>query len=176
MADQKTINAFVPHRGDLKVGISAAAVTAITAFTTAQAISIKGVLRKFERSNTPARPEESMRVSGHPKPLSFVGGVEETEKWRIVIVDDFFKGAAGEWGTDLLTAYEIFDLHLRHEIPLDSLVGTPAGEATGMKSIVLDTPITVLSVTPASIDADAKRGQELEIIVSTPGHEYADHA
>lgn len=176
MADEKTINAFVPHRGDLKITISAAAVTAITEFVTAEAISIKGVLRKFERTNTPSRPKESLRVSGHPKPLDFVGGIEETETWRIVIVDDFFKGAAGEWGTDNLTAYEIFDLHHRAELELGGVVGTPAGESTGMKSIVLDTPITILSVTPAGIDADAKRAQELEIIVSAAGHEYADHA
>ena len=176
MADVKTANAFVPHRGDLKVTISAAAVTAVTEFVTAEAISIKGVLRKFERSNTPARPEESLRVAGHVKPLSFVGGVEETEKWRIVIVDDFFKGSPGEWGTDGLTAYEIFDLHLRNELELGGLVGTPAGSDTGMKSIVLDSPITVLSVTPAGIDADAKRAAELEIIVSAPGHTYATHA
>mgnify|MGYP001229798025 CR=1 FL=1 len=176
MADVKTANAFVNHRGDLMVGISAAAVTAVTAFTTAESISIAGVLRTFERTNTPARPEESMRVAGHAKPLSFVGGIEETERWKIVIVDDFFKGSTGEWGTDNLTAYEIFDLHLRNELELGSLVGTPAGSETGMKSIVLDTPITVLSVTPSGIDADAKRAEELEIIVSTPGHEYADHA
>jgi hypothetical protein len=176
MADEKTINAFVPNRGDLRVTISAAAVTAIAGLTTAEAISIKGVLRTFERSNNPARPVESQRVSGHAKPLSFVGGIEETETWKIVILDDKSKGAAGEWGTDNLSAVDIFRWHLDAEIPLGGLAATPAGSATGMIEYSLQSPIDVISVSVPKIDADAKKADEIEIVVSCPSHTPAARA
>jgi hypothetical protein len=178
MADERTNNAFVPNRGDLQVDLAAEAVQGISGNGSAVAdvFSIKGVLRVFERSNNPARPEESLRVSGHPKPLNFLGGVEETENWRIVILDDKSKGAAGEWGTEGMTAVDIFKWHYDNETPLNGLAGTPAGETTGMIEYTLDSPIEVKSVGAPKIDADAKKADEIEIIVSCPNHTPAARA
>ncbi|MBE2223845.1 MAG: hypothetical protein IAF02_20060 [Anaerolineae bacterium] len=178
MAEERTVNAFVPNRGDLMVSLSAVAVQGISGNGTAVAdsFSIKGVLVKFERSNNPSRSEESQRVSGHAKPLSFVGGKEETEKWRIQILDDFSKGAAGEWGTENMSAVEIFRWHLDNETPMDGLAATPAGESAGMREYTLDDPIEVLSVGAPTIDSEAKKGDIIEIIVSTPGHTPATRA
>lgn len=176
MADERTINSFVPNRGDLEVTIDAAAVAAVVGFTTAESFSIKGVLRKFERSNNPARPEESVRVSGHAKPLNFLGGVEESENWKIVIIDDKSKGAAGEWGTDNLTAVDIFKFHFDNDLAIGGLAGTPAGSTAGMIEYTLDAPVYVKSMTVAMIDADAKKADEIEIIVSCPSHTPAARA
>ena len=176
MANERTVNAFVPNRGDIQVTVSTATAAAIAGLTTAETFSMKGVLRKFERSNNPSRPEEAQRVAGHPKPINFVGGIEESENWRIVILDDKSKGAAGEWGTDLVTAYDFFLWHFTTETPIAGLSCTPAGETTGMIQYVLDNDIIVKSVGTPVIDADAKTADEIEIIVSCPGHTPAARA
>ena len=49
----KTANAYISDLGEVEVTISAANVTAVSAFTTAESIVVDGAVRMFVRTNSP---------------------------------------------------------------------------------------------------------------------------
>jgi len=100
----KTANAYSGDQGEVVVTISAGNVSAIAAFTTAEDITIDGAVRSFKRTNDPERPFEFTKVTGDTSPILTVGDSVENETWELILVDDYFAGLTGEWGTDNLAA------------------------------------------------------------------------
>ena len=171
----KTINAFVPDQGEVAVTLTSANVSAIAAFTTAEEIIIDGAVRSFQRTNNPERPVESTRVTGSTTPIVTAGDTVEHETWELVLVDDYHEGAAGEWGTDLLAAVEIFEELFNARQDPGALQCTPAGGATGDIEISLTSP-RVIAVGQPVTDADATSPATVTILIASEGHSNAAHA
>lgn len=170
----KTANAFVPDGGDLEVTIAAGDVTAIAAFSTAEAISVAGVVRTFNRTNNPQRTSEDTKVIGDTSPINTASaGVAESEQYELVIVDDETDGGTGEWGTDNLTAVEIFREFFDANREISQLDIYPAGQGTG-KKITRITDVKVLSRPfTGAVDADATTPATVTILLSASSHTIA---
>lgn len=170
-----TINSYSTAQGELEVTLSAGNVSAIAAFTTAESIVIDGVLRSFRRTNNPERPVSETRVTGSDTPITIAGRIIPREMWELVLVDDYFLGAAGEWGTDDLSAVEIFrELFIAREQP-GGLKCTPAGGASANIEITLTDP-EIVAVGLPEIDADSEdQVATVTIMISASGHTTAAH-
>ena len=170
----KTINSYVPDQGEVEVTISAGNVTAIAAFTTAEAIVIDGAMRSFKRTNNPERTTTSMRVTGDTTPITSTHNTVPHETWELVLVDDYHTGAAGEWGTDDLSAVEIFLELLKARQAPGALKCTPAGGASANIETTLSDP-AVLSVSEPDIDADATEPATVTVMLSASTSTKAAH-
>lgn len=170
----KTINAYVADQGEVEVTISAGNVTAIAAFTTAEAIIIDGAVRSFKRTNNPERTTTSMRVTGDTTPITSTNNTISHETWELVLVDDYHSGAAGEWGTDDLSAVEIFrELWVARQAP-GALKCTPGGGTTTNIETTLADP-QVLSVSEPEIDADSTEPATVTVMLSASSSSKAAH-
>ncbi len=172
----KTINSYVSDGGEVAVTLSAANVSAVAAFTTAEEIIIDGAVRSFSRTNTPLRTVAETKVTGDTTPIvTRSTNKSEGERWELRLVDDYYAGAAGEWGTDLLAAVEIFkELDAANQDP-GGLQCTPAGGATGDIEITLTNP-KLLGLGLPGIDADATDPNEVSVFFAADGHTTAAHA
>lgn len=172
----KTANAYVPDQGEVEVEISAANVTAIAAFTTAEAIVIDGAVLEFNRTNSPEQPFVETPVTGDDEPIVTTGKTIAAEQWRLLLVDDYFEGAAGEWGTDLLAAVEIFhELHQARQHPA-GFQCTPAGGATGDIEVTLLNPKVRSCGLPAINSRANGQPATVEVMITASGHTVAAHA
>lgn len=172
----KTVNAYKSDQGELVVTISSANVTAIAAFTTAEDITLDGALRYFRRTNNPQRNVSQTRVTGDLNPIvTRSSSKPEAELWEIGLVDDYYAGNAGEWGTDSLSAVEIFKEMDEADQDPGGIAGTPAGGATGDIEITLVNPV-LLGLGVPEIDADAQDPNEIPVYLAADSHTTAAHA
>lgn len=172
-----TTNAYSSDRGQVEITLSAANVTAHTEFTTAEAIIIDGVVRSFNRTNDPELPESSTKVTGSTTPIILVGGgLIEGEQWELVIIDDWtHDNDGGEWGTDTLSAYQIFHT-LMYGAAVPSHPGgiaiAPDGDTAGKNEYTLTNP-KLKAVGVPGIDADAADPNQITIKLSSSTHSVA---
>lgn len=170
-----TINSYVADAGEVEVTISADNVTAVAAFSTAESIIIDGAVRSFRRTNQPQRSVVHTKVTGDVDPIvTRSENKTEGELWELVLIDDYFSGAAGEWGTDDLAAAEIFiELDAAGEDP-GGLKCTPAGGAAANIEITLANP-KLLGWTTPEINADNDAPNEITVFLAADGHTRAAH-
>lgn len=173
----KTQNAYVPDQGEVVITISADNVSSIAAFTTAEDIVIDGVVRRFERANDPSRAVETTRVTGDITPIATVSDSVGHEEWELEVVDDYYSGQAGEWGTDNLSAVEILKelFKARNLTSIGGLAATPAGGDAGDIETTLVNP-EVLSVSKPKINADQTTPNTVVIRFSAESSSEAVHA
>lgn len=171
----KTINAYISDLGEVEVTLSAGNITAVAAFTTAESIVIDGAVRTFQRTNSPKKSSSRMNVTGDTTPIvTRSSRIQEEELWELVLVDDYFSGAAGEWGTDDLSAVEIFyELFANNEDP-GGLKCTPAGGSAANIEITL-VDCRLLGVDPPVIDADSTDPQTVKVYFACSSHTRAAH-
>ena len=170
----KTINSYVADQGEVEITISAGNVSAIAAFTTAESIILDGAVRSFKRTNNPERTTTSMRVTGDTTPIVVTNNTIPHETWELVLVDDYHSGAAGEWGTDDLSAVEIFrELFTAREAP-GGLKCTPAGGSAANIETTLADP-AILSVSEPDIDADSTEPATVTVMISASASSKAAH-
>lgn len=171
----KTINSYVGDAGEITVSVTAADVTAIAAFTTAEAITIDGAVRKFEETQPKTREFTRTYVAGdNSSPIITASTKESESQWTLTVLDDYSKGSAGEWGTDLLSAYEIFWEFFKAKREISQITFTPAGSTTGMIESTL-TNIDVISMPHPMLDADVTDPQEAEIQLIVENYTKAAH-
>lgn len=172
----KTINSYVSDGGEVAVTLSAGNIAAVAAFTTAEEIVIDGTVRSFRRTNTPQRTVAETKVTGDTTPIvTRSQNKAEGERWELRLVDDFYAGSAGEWGTDDLAAVEIFkELDAANQDP-GGLQCTPAGGAAGDIEITLVNP-KLLGLELPGIEADATTPNEVSVFFAADGHTTAAHA
>ena len=171
----KTANSYVADQGEVVVTLSAANIVAVTAFTTAESITLDGAVRAFRRTNNPELPVAETKVTGDTSPIVTAGKTKPAEQWELVLIDDYSEGAAGEWGTDSLSAYEIFwELFSNSQHP-DAIECTQAGGATGDIETTLTNP-KLKAVGHAEINADSTTPAETTIMLVSETHTKAAHA
>jgi hypothetical protein len=171
----KTINAYVSDLGEVEVTLNAGNVAAVAAFTTAESIVIDGAVRTFQRTNSPKKASSRMNVTGDTTPIvTRSGRIQEEELWELVLVDDYFSGAAGEWGTDDLSAVEIFRELLAANQDPGGIKCTPAGGSAAHIEITLVTP-RLLGVDVPKIDADSTDPEVVKVYLAAEGHTVAAH-
>lgn len=171
----KTINQYVPDQGEVVITISAGDVTALSAFTTAENITLDGTVISFERTQTPTRTVIEQKVTGDLSPVSAAGDAVGSEQWTLTLIDDYSLGAAGEWGTDTLAAVEIFKAFFDGRREISALEVTPAGSGSAMITTILDDPIEVLSITKPVTNAEANQFARCVIVLSCPSSTEAAH-
>lgn len=171
----KTINAYISDLGEVEVTLSAGNVAAVAAFTTAESIIIDGTVRTFQRTNSPKKASSRTNVTGDTTPVVLRSSrIQEEELWELVLVDDYFSGAAGEWGTDDLSAVEIFYELLANNQDPSALKCTPAGGSSANIEITL-VDVRLLGVDPPAIDADSVDAQTCKIYFACASHSRAAH-
>jgi len=171
----KTANAFLTRLGEVAITISAANVTAIAAFTTAEEIVIDGAVVSFRQVTTPELEVIEDFVTGDTTPIVSVPDHLGHERWELILIDDYHEGAAGEWGTDDLAAVEIFEELLAARQHPGGLQCTPAGGATGDIETTLVSP-KVLSVSQPEIDTGAREHAKVRVLIACSNHTRAAHA
>ena len=172
----KTINSYVGDAGEITITVSSADVTAIAAFTTAEAITIDGAVRKFEETQPKTREFTRTYVAGdNSSPIVTASTKESESQWTLTLLDDYSKGAAGEWGTDNLAAYEIMWEFFKAKRQITQMNFTPAGGATGEIESTL-TNIDVIQMPHPMLDADVVDPQEAEILLIVEDYTRAAHA
>lgn len=172
-----TQNGYSGSGGEVTVTISASNVSAIAAFTTAETIAIKGVLREARRTNNPAYQRASLPVADGGQVTTYSRTKDDGgEDWELVLIDDYWKGDAGEYGTDLLSAVEIFKEFFDADELIGGLSFTPAGGKTGHMETSLLSPIKVLSVGKPEISADKAEAETVGIMIGAAGSQEAAHA
>jgi hypothetical protein len=171
----KTINSYSPDRFEIEIEITAADVTAIAAFTTAESIILDGAARKFEESQPKTREYNETYVAGDDAPVVNMSGHETATTWQFTILDDYFSGLAGEWGTDNLSVYEIFDEFFQAKRGITSLKFTPAGGSTGSIQTTLST-VEILTLPHPKGDADNSKPNELPVTLIVQDYTKAAHA
>lgn len=178
----KTENSYSPSEGQVIVTLSSGNVTAMgSPFATAEAITIDGVVRSFMRTNNPERPIEDTYVTGSSEPIVTKSNKLPREEWKLVILDDYSKGETGEWGTDNITAYQLFKLLHQEDQEPSALSVCPAFDQdaasnTGKIVYTLSSPIYIKSVGIPKADADDNKPNEVEILISCPAHTTSAHA
>lgn len=171
----KTANAYLGRLGEVAITISAANVTAIAAFTTAEEIVIDGAVKSFRQVTTPALEVIEDFVTGDSSPIISVPDHLGHEEWELILLDDYHEGAAGEWGTDNLAAVEIFEELLAARQHPGGLQCTPAGGATGDIETTLVTP-KILSVGQPEIDTATSELARVAVRIACASHTKASHA
>lgn len=171
----KTINGYISDLGEVEVTLNSANVAAVAAFTTAESIIIDGAVRSFQRTNSPKKAASRMNVTGDTTPIvTRSNRIQEEELWELVLVDDYFSGAAGEWGTDDLAAVEIFyELFANNQDP-GGLKCTPGGGSSANIEITL-VDVRLLGVDPPVIDADSTEPQTVKVYFACSSHTRAAH-
>lgn len=171
----KTANAYISDLGEVEVTLSAANITAVAAFTTAESIVIDGSVRMFVRTNSPKKAASRMNVTGDSEPIVTKSGrTQEEELWELTLVDDYYSGAAGEWGTDNLAAVEIFKELLEANEDPGGLKCTPAGGSSANIEITL-VDVRLLGVDLPRIDADSVDPEVVKVYFAASGHTTAAH-
>ncbi len=171
----KTINSYVPDRGELEVTISAGDVSAIAAFITAEAINIDGALRKLEETTPRTKEYSEVYVTADSNPIKTISSKVNATVWTLNIVDDYSKGSAGEWGTDNLSALEIFQEFFDVTRVIGNMKVTPAGSTTGMIQTTL-TNVDVQTIPHPMADADSNNPNEVAITLVVESFTKAAHA
>lgn len=172
----KTTSGYIPDLGEVVITISAANVTAVAAFTTAEDIILDGTVRSFRRTNNPEKPLGRTNVTGDNAPILTRSTRQNAEeRWELVLVDDYSEGAAGEWGTDNLSAVEIFMELLDNDQDPGGLACTPAGGATGDIEYTLTNP-RLLYVSVPEIDADTEELAVVTVGLAAEAHTTAAHS
>lgn len=171
----KTANSYVNDRGELTITISAADVAAMAAFTTAETITLDGVVIKFEETSPKTREYAETYVAGDSAPIKTMNSKQTSTVWTLLIVDDYAKGSAGEWGTDLLTAVEIFQAFFDAGRTISKMSVTPAGSTTGMIETTL-TNVDVQSMPNPGIDTSRNAPAERSITLVVESDADAAHA
>lgn len=171
----KTINAYTPDQGELVLTVSAAAVAAITGLTTAEAINLDGVVRKFEETTTKTKEYSEVYIAGDSNPIKTISSKVNATIWSLTIVDDYSEGAAGEWGTDNLAALQLLQLYFDNDFTLEDLAVTPAGGTTGDIETTL-TNVDVQSISHPMVDADSNAPNEVTITLVVESYAKAAHA
>ncbi len=171
----KTINDYISDGGELEITISAADVAAMTELTTAEDIDLSGTLRRLTETQPESRPVSEVWVTGDASPLSNTSNKTTTSTWQVVLVDDYYKGAAGEWGTDLLAAVEIFNAFYDNNRQISALLATPAGGSTGDIQVTL-VNCNVNQRAHPIIDADANSPNEITFEMRVESFSEAAHA
>lgn len=171
----KTVNSYLPDRGELEVTISAADVAAVAAFITAEAINIDGALRKLEETSPRSKEYSEVFVTAESSPIKTMSTKVNATVWTLMLVDDYSKGDAGEWGTDTLAALEIFQLFFDNDLTITTMLATPAGATAGMIQTTLAN-VDVQSVTHPPIDADSSAPNEVTIQLIVESFTKATHA
>lgn len=171
----KTANFYTPDQGEVAVTLSAANVSAIAAFTTAEEIIVDGAVRAFRQVTPPSKTREETKVTGDTAAIVTASKTKSGEEWELVLVDDYSEGLAGEWGTDNLAAAEIFfELFDNDEDP-GGLQVTPAGGATSDIEYSLVNPV-ILSITNPPADADQTTPAEVTVRIGCDSNTKAAHA
>lgn len=171
----KTINAYSPSAGEVEITLSAGNITAIAAFTTAESIILDGVVRSFKRTNNPELPVAETRVTGDTVPIVLTGNITPRETWELILVDDYYSGATGEWGTDDLAAVEIFEELFKARQQPGAFKCTPAGGTSANMEITL-TDAKIVAVGLPDIDADAETSvAQVIVLLTSSGHTVAAH-
>lgn len=151
----KTANSFREDSGDLEFTISAQNVTDHTEFTTAEDIPIAGVLTKA----TPKFPDaKTFRtpVAGDQNPIVSISGKnEDAFMVDVEIVDDWFSGGTGEFGTDTLQASKIAHTFWKSRKSIGGIKLHPDGQTAGTMAILLSGNVFIKSFTPPGVDAKA---------------------
>lgn len=171
----KTINSYVPDRGELTVTISAGDVSAIAAFTTAESVNVDGALRKLEETTPRTKEYSEVYVTGSSDPIKTISSKVNATVWTLTVVDDYTKGDAGEWGTDNLSALEIFQEFFDITRVISSLKVTPAGSTTGMIQTTL-TNVDVQTIPHPMTDSDSNTPNEVAITLVVESFAKAAHA
>lgn len=171
----KTANSYLPDRGELMVTISAGDVSAIASFVTAENINIDGALRKLEETSPRSKEYSEVFVTAEANPIKTMSTKVNATVWTLMLVDDYSKGSAGEWGTDTLSALEIFQLFFDNNRTISQLLATPAGSTGGMIQTTL-TNVDVQSITHPPIDADMTAPNETTVQLIVESFTKAAHA
>jgi hypothetical protein len=170
-----TANESVNDKGELTVTITAAGAAATG--LTAGKYDMQIVQRSFQPQQEPRRESQDTEVTGGT--ITTVSKRRGNYIYRLTLVDDFVKGAAGELGTtpNEFTAVELFWKHWVAEAPLGAITVSPAGSETGMKEYTISAA-EVLFVSGPATDADANRPFErtVEIQFDKDAMTIADHA
>ena len=172
----KTINSYLPDRGEFIVTITAGDVTAIGgAITQADTVNIDGALRKLEETSPRSKEYSEVFVTGSSNPIKTMSTKINATVWTLMLVDDFSKGDAGEWGLDNLSALEIFQLFFDNDRIMSALLATPAGGTAGMIQTTLAN-VDIQSITHPPIDADSSAPNEVTIQLIVESFTKAAHA
>jgi hypothetical protein len=171
----KTANSYVSDGGELEITITAADVTALAAFTTAEAIVLDGVLRKLEETNPSTRQYSEVFVTAEDFPIKTMSAKQSATVWSLMMVDDYHGGDAGEWGTDNISAYEIFEAFFIAKREISELKVSPAGGSTGTIQITLD-KVDVQTLPQPMIDADSTTPNEITLTLVVESYDKAAHA
>lgn len=171
----KTANAYTPDQGEIVVTVSAADVAAMSEFTTAEALTLDLAVRKLEETTPRTREHTEVYVTGSTSPILTMNDHLSATTWTLMLVDDYSLGAAGEIGTDLLSAVEIFQAYMDNGRPIADVAITPAGSATGMIETTLAN-VEIKSITHPMIDADATAPNEVTIVFIVESYTKAAHA
>ena len=171
----KTINSYTPDGGEVEITISAADVTAIAAFTTAEAVNVDGVVRKLEESTPKTRQYSETYVAGSNAPILSMSDKEAVSVWTLQLIDDYSSGDAGEWGTDNLAGLEIFQEFFDAKRPITVVKVSPAGSDTGMIQTSL-TNVEIQNMPHPMIDADSTTPNEVGISLIVETYTKATHA
>ena len=168
---------YIADQSEMTVIISAEAVARIAALTTAEEIDISLAVNAAAFTNVPQKVEASVGVVGSPIPLTASKRTPDgLHELTIELPDDYYRGSPGTFGTDNLSAVELFKLHKEHNVPLGGLQLTPAGAETGMKELSLTAPVRVKSVSLPGFDAANREIQMVTVVVTAPEVTDADHA
>lgn len=174
MPDVKTVNSYVSDQGELVLTVDAG-MTGLTLFTTAEPIILDGVVRKFSETQPRTRNHSETYVTGANAPIATMSTKQTATKWTLIIVDDYSKGLAGEWGTDLLAAGEMFEAVFDGNINIDEMSVTPAGGGVLDIETTL-TNIEIESISHPETDADSTTPQEITIVLVVESFTKAAHA
>ena len=173
-----TTNSYNSGLGELAFTTTAADVTALAALTTAETIVIDGAVVKFEEVTGQARPASDLHTLGDREPINAMSDHVNSSVWELTLVDDYHAGLAGEWGTDLLSAVELFRAYFdaTPRRAISDLAVTPAGGATGDIETTLKAPIKILSISEPKADANSSQDEMIVIRLSSSGKTKAAHA
>jgi len=173
----KTNNHYVGDNAELTIAISASNVANLATFTTAETIVLWGVLRKAEETTSQRRTHEETRVTGCPEaPITYSNKQLGKVVWTLTLVDDYFKGETGEWGTDGLTSWEIFNAFFTNLVNEDpgGITITPAGNLATHITHTLVNPKVVFVSRPGG-DADATKINEYTVEIGADSTTQAVH-
>jgi hypothetical protein len=173
----KTINAYVPDRGEIVVNVTSGEAAAMSEITTAGAKNLDTAVRKLEETAPKTREHTEVYVTGSNDPILTMSAKGSATTWTLTLVDDYSSGAQGEIadGAGWLAAVEIFQAYFDNAQTMSDVAITPAGSVSPMIETTL-TNCEVKSITHPMIDADATAPNEVTIILLVESFVKAAHA
>lgn len=172
----KTASGYTPDRGEVTIALLTADITIFGApFVTEEDITLDGVVRKLDETQPRTREYSEVYVTAEISPIKTMSSKQTSSQWTLIVVDDYSKGLAGEWGTDTLTAVEIFEAFFNNGRVISEITSTPAGNASPAIETTL-TNVDVLSITHPKTDADANAPNEVTIQLVVESMAKAAHA